>query len=240
MESLNILAIAFVAMCASFLLIMKLKKKQSHDYCLKETLFSRVERSFFIILKQAASDRYEIFAKVRIADILTPQKGLNRKSWQMAFAKIANKHFDYVLCNKDTLEIVAVIELDDKSHEKASVIDRDFFIKTICINAGLSFIRFHAKESYQIQAIQDKIADALKLSETVSEMSARHIHNESTYASSITPKRKLTLVLKIQKRMKSKNRKLMDIGREERNLISAATYPVVHPSLRMTIHHPAR
>lgn len=236
MESLNILVIAFIAICASFLLITKLRKNQRHDYCLKESLFSRTEKLFFIILKQAASDRYEIFAKVRMADILTPQRKLNRKSWQMAFAKIANKHFDYVLCNKDTLEIVAVIAFDDKRHKKESVINRDYFIKTICKNAGLTFIRFHAKESYQIQVVQDKIADALKLSET----SASHTHNESNYTLPITPKRKLTLVLKLQKRMKSKNCKLMNIGRGEQNLISAAIYPVVQPTLRMSIHHPAR
>lgn len=44
-------------------------------------LFSEAEHSFFLVLKQALSnDDYEIFAKVRIADVLTPEESLNRRN----------------------------------------------------------------------------------------------------------------------------------------------------------------
>ena len=55
-------------------------------------LFSEAERYFFLVLKQALSDEYEIFAKVRIADILTPDHALSRRNWNTAFYKISSKH----------------------------------------------------------------------------------------------------------------------------------------------------
>jgi hypothetical protein len=65
-------------------------------------LFSNAERSFFGGLTQALGDEYVVMGKVRVADILSPQKGLNKSNWQTAFNKVASKHFDYVLCTRDT------------------------------------------------------------------------------------------------------------------------------------------
>ena len=125
-------------------------------------LFSEAEHSFFLVLKQALCDEdYEIFSKVRIADILTPDHALSRRNWNSAFYKISSKHFDYVLCDKDTFAVLAVIELDDRSHQLNKTRARDIFIEKACETAGLKLLRFPCRANYHIPAVRDKVINSL-------------------------------------------------------------------------------
>jgi hypothetical protein len=132
-----------------------------NHYRKRGALFTPAERSFLSVLDQAVSDQYRVFGKVRVADILTPAKGMNRKNWQIAFNKISSKHYDYILCSKDTLDVVAAIELDDKSHSSARAKKRDALLESACDSAGLPLIRFKAKSGYQAQSIYTQIEAAL-------------------------------------------------------------------------------
>jgi len=97
----------------------------SSSYRKKEALFSTAELRFLASLDEAVSDRYRVFGKVRVADVISPAKGTNRSDWQVAFNRISAKHFDYILCSKDDLGVVAAVELDDKSHsQRRSEVDK--------------------------------------------------------------------------------------------------------------------
>lgn len=130
---------------------------KGHAYQTKGPLFTPAERSFLGVLDSAASDSYRIFGKVRVADVIFPKKGMDRKNWQTAFFKISSKHFDYVLCCKDTLKVIAAIELDDKSHKKKSSQARDKFLESACESANLKLVRFPAKASYIISEVSETI-----------------------------------------------------------------------------------
>lgn len=126
-------------------------------------LFSEAEHSFYLVLKQALSgDGYEIFAKVRIADILAPDHALSWRNRNSALFKIWAKHFDYVLCDKHTLAVVAVIELDDSSHNQSKTRSRDIFVENACKTAGLKLIRFPCRSNYHLESVYNKIMASLK------------------------------------------------------------------------------
>ena len=95
--------------------------------------------------------------KTSVADIINPAKGMGRKGWQIAFNKISSKHFDYVLCSKDNLEVIAVIELDDKSHNTEKAKNRDSLLENACKSAELKLVRFQAKSGYQVQTVREQI-----------------------------------------------------------------------------------
>jgi hypothetical protein len=145
-------------------LIVSGSSNNSLSYNMRGPLFTAAERSFLGVLDLATPDEYRVFGKVRIADILTPKKGMNRKNWQIAFNKISAKHFDYVLCNKETLEVVLVIELDDKSHNKKSVKVRDAFVNSACKTAELKLLRIPAKSKYSVNEVSDAIKVSLQTS----------------------------------------------------------------------------
>lgn len=149
--------------CFSVLFIKFIFKGQSTSfkYQSQGKLFSPAEHTFFLVLKQAISDDFEIFAKVRIADILIPDQSMSRRNQASAFYKISSKHFDYILCDKNTLDVVAVIELDDKSHNLDKVRARDVFVEKSCKTAGLKLLRFPCKSRYQVKSVHKKIINSL-------------------------------------------------------------------------------
>lgn len=133
----------------------------NYRYRKQDALFSSAERSFLGILDQAVGEQFRVLGKVRIADVITPEKGMNRKYWQIAFNRISAKHFDYLLCDKNTLEVIAAIELDDKSHKQTRTQQRDLLIEQAYESAKLPLIRFDAKRSYQLELIRSTIHAAL-------------------------------------------------------------------------------
>ncbi len=143
--------------------VLKKKGAKSDDHCYRkrDALFTVAESKFLVSLDEAVSDKYRIFGKVRVADVIAPEKGLNRSDWQVAFNKISAKHFDYVLCSKDDLVVVAAIELDDSSHLSKKAISRDAFLENACASAKLQLIRFPVKSSYDARIISDQIESQL-------------------------------------------------------------------------------
>lgn len=160
----NIIYIFVFIGCLFILFIIKSLLKPSSQkakYILNNALFTEAERSFYGVLNQSIPDEMVVMGKVRVADILTPNKGLDRSKWQTAFNKIAYKHVDYILCDKHSLSILAAIELDDKSHRSRKAKIKDAFLNDAFESANLPLIRFQALRSYSLSDIKEKIATAL-------------------------------------------------------------------------------
>jgi hypothetical protein len=120
-------------------------------------LLTPAELSFYHVLKIAASEQYDISIKVRLADLISVQKGIDKASWGKAFNKIKAKHIDFVLCDIHTSEILCAIELDDQSHLQEKRQQRDLFIEKALEVAKLPFARFDVTRSYQSEEIKQKI-----------------------------------------------------------------------------------
>lgn len=151
--------IVFIILIIIFIVVLKgfSSKENSIGYQMKGPLFTKAERSFLGVLNQACGDKAIIFGMVRIADILKPQKGLNKSQWQTAFNKISAKHFDYVLCNPNDLSVISVVELDDNTHSQKNRISRDNFIEEACRSSSLKLHRFKASHAYNIHEVRASI-----------------------------------------------------------------------------------
>lgn len=119
------------------------------------SLMSPAERSFYGVLKNAVDDKTIVFSKVRIADVIEPLATKDRKHWQKSFNKISSKHFDFVLCEAQTLSIICVIELNDRSHRRADRIARDKFVRAACKSAGLGLIEMPVQRGYTIEEVRN-------------------------------------------------------------------------------------
>ncbi len=137
-------------------ILIFLRKKPPLSYKRVDKIFTASERKFFIHLQQAVGNELYIFAKVRAADVLLPKSTKDRSSWRSAFNKVACKHFDYVLCDAN-LRIVAAIELDDASHNRADRQERDKFIEWACKSAGVPLVRFKTAKGYDPKELRHKI-----------------------------------------------------------------------------------
>ena len=162
-SEMELFLIIIIVLAAILLFVVLGKSKiltlsSSAAYRLNGTLFSPAERSFFGVLSQAVPDENLVLGKVRVADIITPQKGLSRSRWQSAFNRISAKHFDYIICDRATLKVLSAVELNDKSHKGKKRADRDAFLREACSSAGLRLFEFEAKSSYSVVEVRKQLA----------------------------------------------------------------------------------
>lgn len=152
-----LILIVLVIFVFIFLTKRKLGEVDDFPYEKNSTLFSEAERSFYGVLSEATKDKAIVFGKVRVADILKTKKGINHSSRQSAFNRISSKHFDFVLCHPESIEILAAIELDDSSHNSKKRMERDKFLNKACQAANLELHHFKAKRSYSITEVRDHL-----------------------------------------------------------------------------------
>ena len=140
--------------------IRRNRTSQEHSYRLRAPFLSPAERSFYGVLSRAVANDYVVLAKVRVADVIMPAKGYNKSKWQTAFNRISSKHFDYILCDPNSLSVERVVELHDRSHRNATRAKRDHFLRNACQSAGLTLIEFAAKSRYSIEEVRKQIFQA--------------------------------------------------------------------------------
>jgi len=103
-------------------------------YLLRPRFLSKVEGVVYTLLK-AAFPRHEIFARVRLADVLQVKIGPQGMERLRAFRKIANQHVGFVVCDRD-MTILAII---DTREPDAVVNPRDQKLESIkqrCLQAA--------------------------------------------------------------------------------------------------------
>ena len=155
-----VLVIAGVVALFAFLVFLFKPQKAVNLYVLKSSLVSPAERSFLGCLESVLPSDLRVFAKVRLADIFSVEKTLDKSAWWSALNKITSKHVDFVLCRASDLNFVAAIELDDKSHDRDDRRERDAFLEKICAHANVPLIRFKAQKTYNPEEIARRINEA--------------------------------------------------------------------------------
>ena len=103
-------------------------------YLLRPRFLTKAESVVYLLLK-AAFPRNEIFARVRLSDVLQVKIGPQGMERLRAFRKIANQHVGFVVCDRD-MTIIAIVD----AKEPDQVIDpRDQKLETIkqrCLQAA--------------------------------------------------------------------------------------------------------
>lgn len=128
------------------------------NYRLRDNFMSPAEASFFHVLHRAIADQALIFPKVRLGDLIYAPKQAQQYA---ALQRINRKHVDFVLCDPRTLQPIAAIELDDRSHRRDDRIDRDAFVESVFEGIGLPLLRFAVRPAYDIRAVTDEISRAM-------------------------------------------------------------------------------
>ncbi len=126
-------------------------------YQRREALFTPAEQRFLKVIDQAIDGRYHLFGKVRIADVVEVEPLDNGQDWWRHFTKISSKHLDYVLCDRDSLVVVCAIELDDRSHDRPDRQERDRFVDSVCLSAGVPLLHFRLRSSYSVSEVRKRI-----------------------------------------------------------------------------------
>lgn len=90
---------------------------------MRRDVLTRAEYTFFAMLNKAVADKgFYVCPKVRLEDFLYVRDKKNLSKWR---GHIRSRHVDFLICDAK-MQVVAGIELDDKSHEaeKQKVVDK--------------------------------------------------------------------------------------------------------------------
>ncbi|MFZ2653905.1 MAG: DUF2726 domain-containing protein [Victivallales bacterium] len=153
-----IILIVVIVIAAAGIIAVFMSAKRRRDY-IRKNLFSPAELSFFKALELALGTKYRIFTKIRLADIIRVNGGLEKSERQTAFNRIQSKHVDFVLCDPGDLSVQCVIELDDKSHDAPDRIARDNFVDSALRSAGIPIAHFAARRQYSTEDILKAVED---------------------------------------------------------------------------------
>ena len=117
---------------------------------------SQPEQVLYFRLTEALPEHI-VLAQVQLSRILGIKKGHNHQSW---LNRINRMSADFVVCNKDS-SIVAVIELDDPSHQKLDRKTADEKKDKALSAAEIKIIRWQAKAIPDVSAIKAQFSTSL-------------------------------------------------------------------------------
>ena len=103
-------------------------------YLVRPRFLSKAESVVYLLLK-AAFPRHEIFARVRLSDVLQVKIGPQGMERLRAFRKIANQHVGFVICGRD----MAIVAIVDAKEPETMINPRDQkleIIKQRCLQAA--------------------------------------------------------------------------------------------------------
>ena len=111
-------------------------------------------------LDAALGQNYRAFAQVRLAELVSPTLGANPASRRQALNGVMAKSVDFVICDVLTLDPVAAIEVDDKSHLLPERQQRDAFVNALFLEIGLPLMRVKARRAYSVDELRVMCARA--------------------------------------------------------------------------------
>jgi len=136
-------------------------------------LLGATERSFLRVLEPAAGDRYRVFAKVRVAQLVAPRAGVPANRSREAMELIRDWYFDFVVCERDSLTVVCAIDLDDRPAPLGRRRRGDSPIGGLCAAIGLPYARIAVQSAYSLDEIRASLNEALGISPASAEAGIR-------------------------------------------------------------------
>lgn len=131
---------------AFFVVLFIFFKKETFPYVSAVSIMSKSELAFFRVASKVIDGKYLLFTKVRMEDVVCTKKGLSNSERMKYRGKIKSRHIDFILCQHDG-EILAGIELDDKSHNSKSAKEIDAFKDWAFKSTNLPLHRVKASNS---------------------------------------------------------------------------------------------
>lgn len=129
--------------------------KSEEDYWEPKPLLTENEKEFFGRIEKALPD-FRIFPQVAFRAIMRPGAKSDYKAYARQSGLIGAKHCDFLICSRK-MDVVAIIELDDKTH----VAEKDMARDAMTASAGYPTIRYESRDKPSPEQIRADILDLI-------------------------------------------------------------------------------
>lgn len=149
MDISSIALVVLLVIIVGFL--AQIKKQKGTGSFKRRQLMTANEVEFFNRLVKALPDHY-VFPQVAMSALIEAASS-DKKQAHSDRLRIAQQRADYVICDA-VGEVVAVVELDDRTHSAAKDQLRDSRLK----QGGIRTIRFQSRNKPTVEAIRDAVS----------------------------------------------------------------------------------
>ena len=140
-------ALAAVAVLLILILLLG-RRKPWLAHVRSKPLLTPNELEFFHRLVRALP-RYYIFPQVSLGAIMDADSGLTPKQRWIIRSHFDRKIADFIICEPRTLKVIAIIELDDRTHDPKRDRERDAITRA----AGIRTLRYSSSEKPSVAEI---------------------------------------------------------------------------------------
>lgn len=164
---LNAMA-ASAVLTAAALLYVALVWAPSHQASLRRTVFAGLEAKqpltpneieFFGRLRRALP-RYEVLAQVPLSALVKTTLPESHPDFWASFDRFSRKTADFVVLDRKHMRTLAVIELDDRTHDAKQAKDRAR--DALLLSAGIRTVRWDSRAKPSVAAIQAELEGLLR------------------------------------------------------------------------------
>ena len=119
-----------------------------------KSLLTPNEQEFFGRLKRALSDDgYQVVPQVAMGALLDVALPQNHPLYWEVRRSFSQKICDFVILKPRTAEVVAIVELDDRTHDAQKDAKRD----ALMAQAGFTTVRWDSRAKPSVEAIREKV-----------------------------------------------------------------------------------
>ncbi len=119
----------------------------------KATVFTPAEKNFQNLVEQAVGGKYRVINRVKLSDIVTVRKGVSNRASQAAVTNADNKYLDFVICERDSMKLLGVIDLVD-TQGRGYKLKKDWFVSGALEAASIPHVRIKVKANYTVNEIR--------------------------------------------------------------------------------------
>lgn len=115
-------------------------------------VLTKNEMEFYNRLRRALPE-YAVFPQVALRAFVKPGSPSGTRRYWRESGLLGAKHCDFLICHPTTLEVVTIIELDDRSHVKEQDEARD----RMTAAAGYRTLRFESRKRPSVEQIRGAV-----------------------------------------------------------------------------------
>lgn len=127
-----------------------------------KSLWTKQEQAFAAVLLKSLRNQVKVFMKVRVLDVIELINEPDQKKMFFWRDILGDKHFDYVICRRETLEPLIAVELDDPQVRRRST-TADDVKATAARKASFPLVHFSAASKLTPELVRQKLIAEYRL-----------------------------------------------------------------------------
>ena len=126
-------------------------REASFPYERADTLISPNQQSILFLLEKALDERYSVFSKIRLQDVVRVNSDLSPGQQKAAMKRLTSEPLDLVICEKNNAAILGVVLLDGRGSilRRTVTFRRETDIESVLAVAGIPVVHVERLKSLQ-------------------------------------------------------------------------------------------